>query len=109
MRKLVNTALLHLPFGKVFPSRGVKEGTSAVLSSCSHRWGKVKSLGYYRRDLWRSSTPTSLLKQGHLDPVVQEGLFSDYFWISSKDGDSTTSLGNLYQFLVTLTKCFLLL
>ena len=46
------------------------------------------------RDLWRSSGPTSLLKQGHLELVVQDQV--QMINISRK-GDSTTSLGSLCQ------------
>jgi len=59
------------------------------------------------RDLWRSSRPTPLLKQGHLELVAQECVFR---WLLSvsEDGYSTTSMGNLCQCSVTLTvrKCF---
>lgn len=47
-------------------------------------------------DVWRSSSPTHLLKQGHLKHIGQD--------------HSTTSLGNLFQCSVTFTvKTFFLI
>jgi len=59
-------------------------------------------------DVWRSSGPIPLLKQGHLEPLAQEHVWTA--WSISKDGDPTTSLGKLPQCSVTLTvkKCFLM-
>ena len=49
----------------------------------------------WSRHLWRSSGPTSLLKQGHLEQVARTMLR----WLLniSKEGDSTTPVGNLCQ------------
>lgn len=46
--------------------------------------------------------PTFLLKQGHLEPAVAQNHVQAPS--ISKDGDSTASLGNLCQCLVTLSK-----
>ena len=61
------------------------------------------------RDHWRSSSPISLLNQGHLKSVAQN--YVQMALEISKTGDSTTSLGNLCQCSVTLTvkMCFLML
>jgi len=48
------------------------------------------------RDLWGSSSPTPLLKQGHLQQAAQDLVQAD------REGDSTTSLGSLFQCSVTL-------
>lgn len=52
-------------------------------------------------DLWRSSGPKLLLKQGHLQPAAQDCV--------SEDEDSTASLGNLcwYSVIPTVENCFL--
>jgi len=50
-----------------------------------------------RRDLWRFSGPTPLLQQRHLEPAAQMAF--EYL----QGGRLHTSLGNLYQCLVTLT------
>lgn len=47
------------------------------------------------RDRWRSSAPTSLLKQSQLQPLAQDYVQTDLLTLS-KDGDFTTSLGNLF-------------
>lgn len=54
-----------------------------------------------RRNLWRSSYSTSLLKQGHLEPVLR--IMSIQLLNVFRNGDSTTSVGKLCQCLVTLT------
>jgi len=53
------------------------------------------------RDLWRLLGPSLLLRQGHLEPVVQD--CPDDFLSICEDGDFTASLGNLCQCSVTLT------
>jgi len=45
------------------------------------------------RDLWRSSCPTPLLRQGHPEQLHRPA--SKWVLNISKDGDSPTSLGNL--------------
>lgn len=50
------------------------------------------------RDCWRLFGPMSLLRQGHLQPAIQDWCLVNV----SKDGDPTTILGNLCQCLVTL-------
>lgn len=59
------------------------------------------------RGLWISSCPTPLVQQGHLQQAAQghvQMAFKDL-----QEGHSTSSLGKLWQCLVTLTgeKCFL--
>jgi len=53
------------------------------------------------RDLWGASGLIPLLKQGHPELVALDRVQADLN--ISKDGDSTTSLGNLCKCLVTLT------
>jgi len=53
------------------------------------------------RDLCGSSSPTPLLKQGHLDPRLHRTL-SRWVLNISREGDSTSSLGSLGQGSVTL-------
>ena len=54
-----------------------------------------------RRDLCGSSSPTFLPKQGHLQQAAQDSLSRRVLHIS-REGESTTSLGNLFQCSVTL-------
>lgn len=49
------------------------------------------------RDHWRSSGPTSLVKKGHLEQDAQHHVQMPFE--ISRDGDSTTTLGNLFQWL----------
>lgn len=49
------------------------------------------------RDLHRSSSPTSLLKHGHLEPAALNRQLLSF----STDVNATTSLGNLYPCSVT--------
>lgn len=46
-------------------------------------------------DLWRLSGPTSLSRQGHLEPRT---LLCPDILIISKDGDSPACLSSLFQF-----------
>jgi len=46
------------------------------------------------RDLWRSSGPTHLLKQGHLE---QAWIMSRQLLSIFNEGNSTTFLGDLFQ------------
>ena len=55
--------LLNLDWG-IFRAKGKK--VSMFTESENHRMAEAG------RDLWRSSCPIPLLKQGHLDPVVQD-------------------------------------
>lgn len=50
------------------------------------------------RSLWRSSSPFHLLKKDHIKQFVQH-----HVQIISKEGDSTTSLGNLCLCFITHT------
>lgn len=64
-----------------------------------------KSQNAVDRDLWRSSALTVLLKHGHLQQVSQDLAFLVIY----KEGDSVTSLGNLWPCSVNFTiKCFLM-
>lgn len=40
----------------------------------NHRMAEVGRLEVGTDDLWRSSVPTSLLKQGHLEQVAQDNI-----------------------------------
>lgn len=51
-------------------------------------------------DLWGSSGTTPLFVQGHLQQVDQDHVLSGFE--TSKNGDSTTFLGNPFLFLTTL-------
>lgn len=51
-----------------------------------------------KRDLLKLFGAMSLVRKGHLEPAVQDWCLVNI----SKDGDSTTPLGNLCQCLVTL-------
>jgi len=53
------------------------------------------------RDVWRTSGPSLLLEQGHLEPVPQD--LVQMALNTFKDRDSTTFLGNLCQCFVNLT------
>ena len=59
------------------------------------------------KDLWRSSGPTPLLRQGHLDPDAQDNVQTAFQYFQR--WRLHTSLENLCQHLVNLTvkKCFL--
>jgi len=50
------------------------------------------------RDLCGSSSPTPLLKQGHLQQAAQDS--SRRVLNISREGDSTTSLGSLFLFFL---------
>jgi len=52
------------------------------------------------RDLCGSSSPTPLPKQGHLQQAAQDRI--QVVVNISREGDSTTSLGSLFQSSVTL-------
>ena len=53
------------------------------------------------RHLWRSSCPTPLLKQGHLQAVAQDHVQTAFEY--PKDGDFTAAMGKLCQCSGTLT------
>ena len=53
------------------------------------------------RDLWRSSCPTPLLEQGHLEQGAQEHVQAGFECLQGRD--STASLGSLFHCSVTLT------
>lgn len=59
------------------------------------------------RELWRSSCPIPLLKQGHLESAVYDHIQVPFDYLQS--GDSTTSLDNLFQCSanLTVTKCLM--
>lgn len=54
-------------------------------------------------DLWRSSSPASLPRQGHLDQVTQECVQLGFECLYGQ-GDFTNSLGSLVQCSATLNK-----
>jgi len=59
------------------------------------------------KDLCGSSSPTLLLKQGHLQQAAQD--LSKRVLNISREGDSTISLGSLFQGSVTLRGKFFLM
>lgn len=74
---------------------------------CHHRITEQFEVG---RDLQNSSGPTPWLKPSHLEPVAKNQVL--WYFIISKDSESTISPGNLCQCSVTLTgkkRCFLML
>lgn len=81
VRKLAKTlhCLTYL-LGKYFSLEMWKEALqlTSVLATVG---GERLNLRYYKRNHWRSSIPTSLLKQGQLKTATQERLCSDFCWI----------------------------
>jgi len=66
---------------------------------------RIQLLEYHRSagvgmDLWRSSGPTSLTKQGHLEQAAQDVIQAGFE--NLREGDSAAPLSNLFQCSVTL-------
>lgn len=74
------------------------------LSYSTAPWINLADLqdGWGGRDLWRSPSPPLLLRQGHLVPTT----VSTRVWNISKDGDSTTPLGNWFPHFTLTVKVF---
>jgi len=86
--------------------KGDKKGQSVyALGNAQHLISRVTESQNYRtagvgRELWRPSSPTPLLKQGHLQQAAQDPVQAGLEYLQRRR--LQTSLGSLFQGSVTL-------